>query len=238
MANGDNYIRDVTDRMSKGIREHYCRYAIKKEEEDNPATGSKFTEWEILWSFMEEQVEMSRRLTRSSSFSREITDVIQDCHQRNVANSVTTKDKQAEFSPCSVCQEIHPYTHSSGVEKNAKRFYDCRKFRSLDLEDPVKLVPDSGGCVRCTSRTHTRDFCSSKIDCGVSHSANHHYLLHGSSSASVNHMVARPAQVQVAAESNEAVTVKNQAVYKPCPVCKGSHTYTDRLRPGVGYVRD
>ena len=109
------------DKMSKEIRERYCSHAIKKEEEDNPATGVKWTDWEILWTFMQEQVEMSRRLTRSSRSHTEVADV----HRRYVANPATIRSQQAEFTPCSVCQEIHTFTHSSGEVRNSTRFADC-----------------------------------------------------------------------------------------------------------------
>ena len=81
----------TTDKMSKEIRNLYHRYSIQKEAEDHPTSGKKWAKWEILWSFMEVQVEVSRREVRSSSSPTKETDV-----KRNVANSVTTKDKQAE----------------------------------------------------------------------------------------------------------------------------------------------
>ena len=111
-------------------------------------------------------------------------------------------------------QESHTYKHrDSSGELDSTRLYDCKKFKDdLEVEDRVKMVLDNNGCVRCTSRSHTRDGCRSNILCIVCHNANHHTMLHGSTNARVNHFVARTAQIQVAAESKETVTIGGDEV--------------------------
>ena len=87
---------DVTMKMSAEIKNRYYICSVQKESKDNPATRKKWTQWEILWSFMEEQVEVSRRWVRNSPSSpTKETNV-----KTNVTNTVPIKDKQAAFKPC------------------------------------------------------------------------------------------------------------------------------------------
>ena len=138
-------IRDVVEKMSQGIKDRYFESKTQRESEDK---------WEILQAFMKKQVEISRSWVRVSATSsadktadvkchncQETGHVLNSCPdvQMNVVNSATIRSQQAEFTPCSVCQEIHTFTHSSGEVRNSTRFADCGKFRDLDLEDQVKV---------------------------------------------------------------------------------------------------
>ena len=54
-------MRDVTEKMSREIKDGYFEYSIKKESGDNPTTDK----WEVLLAFMKKQVEISRRWVQS-----------------------------------------------------------------------------------------------------------------------------------------------------------------------------
>ena len=117
--------------------------------------------------------------------------------KKGVANSVTTKDKQAENGPCPACKGNHTYKpRNSSQEKDSSRLHSCKRFREeLGVEDRVKVVLDCKGCTRCTSWTHTKDDCKGQMTCRDCGSANHSSLLHGSTNACVNQTMARPAKL-------------------------------------------
>ena len=152
-------MRDVTEKMSRGIKDRFYEYSIERESDDK---------WEVLQAFMKKQVEISRRWVRNSASST--TDKGSDvkCHKcqktghvksncpdtkKNIANSVSVKDKQKEFGPCPACKGGHAYKDKkSGQERASCRLYSCEKFRNLPgVEDRVKMVLDCEGCVKCTS---------------------------------------------------------------------------------------
>ena len=116
-------MRDVTEKMSREIKDCYYTYSVEREAEDNPTTGNRWTKWDILLSFMEKQVEVSRRWVRNSPSSPTERSSEIKCHkcqksghiQRNcpdvkgIVNTVAIKDKQAEYGPCPACKGIKTY---------------------------------------------------------------------------------------------------------------------------------
>ena len=165
-------------------------------------------------------MEVSRRWVRNSlSSSTEKTEI--RCHecqklghkQRNCPD--VKKSVANEFGPCPACKGNHTYKpdRNSSQEKAISKLHTCKKFKEdLEVEDRVKVDLDCKGCTRCTSWTHTRDDCRGKMTCRDCGSVNNNTLLHGSTNTRVNQAATRSAQVQVAAESKETVTIGGDEV--------------------------
>ena len=193
----------------------YCALPTRHQQRwlDYPKSGSD-SHWGDMMNFLdkayaqanEEKVLMStyvkpekdkdpnpKKPPRASAAAAKVNQADSDSENETQAEKKKAREakkKAVDYcGDCSLCSKPHTWTRRDNQKWPSDRFISCNKFSDLNTVERAKIVEKAGGCARCLSWKHKRDYCRMKANsCGKEISGSkctgdHSRLVCGSGSA-------------------------------------------------------
>ena len=187
------------------------------------------TKWDAMISFLDtvydqatEQLILLDTMGKVDHKKRDVVDVhtvhVQsDRNKEDNTDDVELRKKKEkrkkvkeEIGPCPNCKLEHTFVRRDKLTWPSDRFFTCKKFKDMSVQERGRLLEMVNGCIRCTSWRHNKASCPSQIvkcsadkldgsKCGRDHS----FLVHNSGIAYCN----VPKSYQKAISTNKQIAV-------------------------------